>query len=161
MRPRELRRDQIGVFVGRPGWQGFRENDAGEFDLELDRAVLVEIPEEAVVVVTQRRDRGYDKSTGSPDLGVFGLPVVVLPADTEVFLMDADCVSDRLGVPSGVSDYPIHVADLAETVAAEHQRVRGSAHAAFTRIKIVAPLEAVVRVPIRNNHLAEGGSIED
>ncbi len=86
---------------------------------------------------------------------------MVLPQDPEVFLVDADRVGDRLGVAGRICDHAVEVANLAQAVTAEHQRVRRLAHAALAGIEVVAPVEAVMRISVRNDHLAETGSIQD
>ena len=45
-----------------PGPLGAVRDDAGQLDLELDRAVLVEVPVEAVLVVADRRDGRHDQA---------------------------------------------------------------------------------------------------
>ena len=92
----ELRGDEVAVRrrLARAG--GPQREDAGQLDLELDRAVLVEVPEEAVLVVLDRRDRRDDQPPRPPDLGRVGQAAVgVLPEDAVVFLVHADGVLDR------------------------------------------------------------------
>ena len=47
----ELRRDNAPVGRFLAGLQGAERQDARELDLELDVAVLVEVPEEAVLII--------------------------------------------------------------------------------------------------------------
>ena len=54
-------------------------DDAGQLDLHLYRAVLVEIPEEAILVITNGGDAGYDQPPGATHLGLPDAPVRVLP----------------------------------------------------------------------------------
>src|SRR5258707_12210803 len=122
MWPVELRSHEIGMLVGRSSRYRLGQDYAGQLHLELDGAILVEVPEEAVVVVAQRGDRGDDQPTGSSDLGLLGHPVVVLPQDPEVFLVDADRVTDRLGVAGRICDHAVEVANLAQAVTPGHQR---------------------------------------
>ena len=69
-----------------------RREDAGHLHLELDRPVLVEVPVEAVLVVSDGGDERDDEPAGAADLGVAAAPVDVLPEEAEVLLVDADGV---------------------------------------------------------------------
>ena len=79
---------------------------AGELHLELDAAVLVEVPEEAVLVVPQVDDRGDHEPAHPPYLGGLPLVVEVLPCDADVFLVHADRVGQTSGFPSWSTPRP-------------------------------------------------------
>ena len=122
--------------------QRAQREDAGQLDLELDVAVLVEIPEEAVLVVLDRRDRRDDQPARAAHLRVVGQPAVgVLPEDAEVFLVHADGVLDRQRLAAAVAQVGVEVADQAEAVAAELQAVGAHAHA------VLADVEGVLAAP--------------
>ena len=54
------------------------QDNACQFGFELDRAVLVEVPEVAVFVVVDRGDRGGNEATAAPHLNV-AIGIGVLP----------------------------------------------------------------------------------
>src|SRR5690349_12915568 len=119
MRGEGLRRDQRAVLACIAGRQGGGQHDAGQLHLELDAAVLVEIPVDGVFVVVRREDERDDQPTAAAGLSGAEVAVVMLPQQASVLLMQAYRLSDgvRLAVPVGQID--VEVADLAETVAAE------------------------------------------
>ena len=122
-----------------PSGQRLGRHDAGELDLELDRAVQVEVPVEAVLVVADRRDEADDQATRAAHLGATAVEVDVLPEDSVVLFVNADRVLGlgRVAVLIGVD--PVEVEDLAETVAAERERVRHAAEAPLARVERVLP----------------------
>jgi hypothetical protein len=94
--------------VGRGGLafsDGVGGEDAGEFDFELDDAVLVQNPVDAVFVVAGGEDLADDEFAGARGGGGFVAEVRVFEEDAVVFFVDADCVFDGVGfaVP-GVGD---------------------------------------------------------
>ena len=68
VRPGQLRRHRVGVRDARAGRDRLRLDDPGQLHLGLDRAVQVEVPEEAVLVVADGGDRTTRPSaaTGAP-----------------------------------------------------------------------------------------------
>ena len=93
--------------VGRGGLafgDGVGGEDAGEFDFELDYAVLVHDPVDAVFVVAGGEDLADDELAGARG-GAGGVAEVgVFEEDAVVFFVDADCVFDGVGgaVPGNV-----------------------------------------------------------
>src|SRR5690349_6054079 len=77
-------------------WIGFARrharglNNPGQLDLELDRAVLVEVPVESVIVVADGREEGHDEAARAPDLERVVAEFIVLPEDAEILFMQAD-----------------------------------------------------------------------
>src|SRR6202011_2560974 len=71
---------------------GRGEQHPGRLDLALDRAVQVEVPVEAVVVVADRGEVGDTEPALAAGLGRAVEDVGVLPQDAEVLLVDADRV---------------------------------------------------------------------
>ena len=65
------------------------------------------------------------------------------------------------GSPVAVGEHGVHVADLAEAVAAERERVRQPADAVLAGVEVRAPVEAVVRVAVGDDHLAEARPVQD
>ena len=58
-----------------------RLDDAGQLDLELDRSVLVEVPVEAIVVVSHGREKGNDQTPRTPHFKRLVAKFVMLPED--------------------------------------------------------------------------------
>lgn len=77
---------------------------AGELDLVLDVAVGVEVPEEAVLVIPDGRDRGDDQPPRAAHLDLLRPEVRVLPGDPVVLLVHADGVRDDDRVARRVVD---------------------------------------------------------
>src|SRR5215207_3903211 len=100
-----------------------RGKNPGQLDLALDRAVLIEVPEDAVVVVADRRERGDHQPTGAPHLGLVRPHVHMPPEDTVVLLVHADGVLDRVRLAVLVDQRGVEVVNLAQTVAAERERI--------------------------------------
>jgi hypothetical protein len=99
-------------------------NDPRRLDLSGDRAVLVQVPVEPVVVVAYGDDERDHEATSSSHLDVPGAEVGVLPERAGVFLVKADTVDHLHGCPIGCDIRDVEVPDQAEAVAAEHEGVR-------------------------------------
>jgi hypothetical protein len=106
-----------------PLGQGPVGDHAGQLDLVFDGAVLVEVPEIAVFVVSDGSDHRDHQPSRAPDFGLAGPPVHVFPADAVVFLVQADRVLDQLRAAVVVVEPGIEVADLTEAVAAQLKAV--------------------------------------
>ena len=113
---------------------GAGQHDAGQLGLELDRAVLVEVPEVAVLVVVDRRDLRRHEAAPAAHLDV-AVGVGVLPEDPEVLLVEADAVLDDVDLALGVDRADVEVDDLAEAVAAQGQRVGVVAEPELARVE--------------------------
>src|SRR5215210_2559206 len=143
------------------GSDGARRDDAGELAVELDRTVLVKVPVETVLVVRNGRDKRDDQAPGPPDLRGIGPHVVMLPAEAGILLVQADGVLDLHGVARAVYHDGVEVADLAEAVAAELERVGQGPDVVLTSIEsVLAPLSRA-RVAVGDDHLREGSPVED
>ena len=135
--------------------------DAGEFDLELDGAVLVEDPVDAVLVVGRREDVRDEKlSSSCHDDGVIS-EVGMLEQDPRVFFMDADGVLDGLRRASFVNEISVHVVDGALTVTSQSETVGHVAAAVFTQVEGMFAVMWVFRVAVGDNHFGEGEAVED
>ena len=95
----------------------------GKLDFHLDRRVVVEVPEEAVLVVAHSADHRDDQAPRPTYLDFLGAEVGVLPRDAVILFVHADRVGDSDRVPRGVVDRAVEVMDLAEAVTPEGQRV--------------------------------------
>ena len=123
--PGQAGRDLGGVRVApscRAG-VGRGEQHAGRLDLELDRAVQVEVPVEAVVVVADRGEVGDHETALAARLSRAVEDVGVLPQDAEILFVDADRVRYRPRLAGFVGHGGVQVGDLAQAVAAELERV--------------------------------------
>ena len=92
-----------GVDLGAPAFgvfvrvHGVGVQDTREFDFELDRAVKMERPVDAVFVVGGREDVGdYEAPAASHDYGVVTV-VGVFEENAGVLFVDTNCVGDCLG----------------------------------------------------------------
>lgn len=134
--------------------------DAGEFYFELDGAVLVEDPVDAVFVVCGGEDVGYDEFAGSCDGDGVVTEIGVLEEDTGVFFVDAYGVFDR-GCRTGfIDECCIHVVNCAFAVTAQAERVGHVSTTVFSQIECVFPLVRVFRVSIWDDHFGKRQSPE-
>ncbi len=140
---------------------GGGEHDAGGLGLELDRAVEVEVPVEAVVVVAHRGEEGDDEPALAPDLPRAGPQVGVLPEDAVVLLVDADGVGQGAGVPELVGDDGVDVGDLAEAVAPQLEGVGVAADQVLAGVEVVLPGAHGGRVGVGHDHLGDRGPVDD
>src|SRR6185437_11096756 len=100
----------------------YREN-ASQLDLVLDRTVLVEVPEEAVLVVADGRNAREYKPPGAPNFRT-RIAIDVFPKDAVVLFVKADGVFDAVGLTVRRRENAIEVTDFAEAIAAQFERVR-------------------------------------
>jgi len=95
-----------------------REN-AGELDFELDIAVLVEVPEEAVLVVFDGGDGRYNQAAGAAHVGrIRESTIGVFPENAVIF----SCMQMALGMvrlpPRLVAEMCVQIGDVSQAVAA-------------------------------------------
>ncbi len=69
--------------------------------------------------------------------------------------MDADRIIDHARITGLVRENRVQVVDLADTVAAETQRIRVPAEKEFARVEIVLPIPGRGRVGIWHDHLRD------
>ena len=148
----------VGVFAG---VHGVGVEDAGEFDFELDGAVLVEDPVDAVFVVGGGEDVGDDEFARAGDDDGIVAEVGVFEEDAVVFLVDADGVFDGLGRARAVHKVKVHVVDAAFAVTPQGERVGHVAAAVFAQVEGVFALMRVFWVAVGDDHLGEGEAVED
>src|SRR5215472_1205872 len=141
--------------------QRTRRSHAGQLDLVLDRAVLVEVPEVAVLVVTDGGNRGKHQPARAPDLRLVGPKVGVLPEDPVVLFVHADRVLDRLRLAVVVVDDGVEVMDLPQAVAAELQTVAEHAHAVLAHVEDVLAIVRRPDVAVGDEHLSERSAVDD
>src|SRR6185437_4362130 len=136
-------------------------DDAGQLDLELDRAVLVEIPVKAVVVIADRREERDDEAPRAPHLESVVAEFIMLPEDAEILLMQADRVLHRGWLAEIVGCRHVEIMDVAETIAAELERVGKLAQAIFTGIERALPEMVRGWIGIGHDHVGDAGAIDD
>ena len=144
-----------------PGATAPVESTPVSFTSKLDRPVLVEVPEEAVVVIADGRERRDDEAARAPHLARPVPPLDVAPEHADVLLVDADGVRDRHRVARGVRDDGVEVDDLAQAVAAARERRGRDADAVLAAVEGVLPVVARARIAIGHDHLRERGAVED
>src|ERR1700722_13993562 len=136
-------------------------DDAGELDLVLDGAVLVDVPVVAVLVVADVDDTADHHPAHAADFGVAGAEVGMLPGDAMVLFVQADGVLHRERVAVVVVDDAVQVDDLAQAVAPELQRVGEQADAVLPLVEDQLAVVGQARVAVGDEHLAEGGTVDD
>lgn len=108
----------VGALAG-VSVDGVRVQDAGELDLEGERAVHVQVPVDAVLVVCGGKNVGDDELAGARDGARVVAEVGVLVQDAGVFLVDTDGVGDGGGGAGAGDVREGEVVDCALAVAAE------------------------------------------
>jgi hypothetical protein len=184
----EAQAEEVLVVVRVDAWVDFRAvgssglafgdgvggEDAGEFDFELDDAVLVEDPVDAVFVVAGGEDLADDEFAGARGGGGFVAEVGVFEEDAVVFFMDADCVFDGVGFAvSGVGglvagflgrsrgkgllsdERGIQVLDGSLAITTHAERVGHVTRAVLAQVKGVFAVVRVVGVAVWHDHLGE------
>ena len=136
-------------------------DDPGELDLELDRAVEVEHPVEAVVVVADRRDEADHEPARAPHLGLAGAEVPVLPEQAGVLLVQADRVRERDRLARAVADDGVEVVDQPEAVAAELERVRERPDQVLADVERALDVARRARIAVGHRHLADRRAVQD
>lgn len=91
---------------------GLSAEDTGGTDFELDVGGGAELPGEDVFVICDRDDRLEDQGAGTGDCGDVGAVVGVLPADSAVLFMQADCVFHLQWLTLGVGNPSVKVLRL-------------------------------------------------
>ena len=132
-------RDHVGEVGAVAGRDRHGRHDPGELHLQLDVAVEVEVPVEAVLVVADGGDEADDQAARPAGLVGAALQVVVLPEDPVVLLVHADRVLDRVRVALLGGEHRVEVVDDAEAVAAQLQRVGHAAEAPLAGVERVLP----------------------
>ena len=118
-------RVDTGVDFGAPalsvlaGVHGVGVQDTGQFDLELDGAILVEDPVDAVLVIGGGEDVRDDEfaSTGDDDRII--TEVAMFEQDAVVFLMYTDSVFDCAGSTGFVDKIKVKVMDASFAITAQ------------------------------------------
>ena len=136
-------------------------DDAGELDLVLDGAVLVEVPVVAVLVVADGDDAADHHAAHAADFGVAGAEVGMLPGDAVVLFVQADGVLHRDRVAVVVVDDAVQVDDLAEAVAAEFQGVGEQADAVLPLVEDQLAVVGRARVAVGDEHLGQARAVDD
>src|SRR5262249_38657797 len=134
--------------------------DAGRLDFDPDGAVLVEVPEEAVDIVPDGRERRDYEPARTPHHGILAL-LAELPEDAVVLFVQADGVPDPLGFPMPIMRKGVEIVDVTEAVAAKRQGIEILADAVFPGVEGVLAVVAAGRVAIGHHHLGERGSVHD
>lgn len=148
----------FGVFA----WvHGIGVENAGELDLKLDRAVLMEIPIDAIFVVGSCEDVRDDEfsATGYND-GVIS-KIGMLEQNAGVLFMHADGVLDGLARPGAVDEVGVHVVYGSFAITTQRQTVGHVSSAIFAKIESMLSLVRMFWVAVGYHHLRKGQSIED
>ena len=154
----DLRAPFLGVLAG---VHGVGIQDAGEFDLELDGAVLVEDPVDTVLVVCGGEDVGDEELAAAGHDDRIIPEISMFEEDARVFFVDTNGVFDELGGTGAVDEGGIHVVNCAFAVAAEGEAVGHVATAIFAKVEGVFAVMGMFRVAVGDDHFGEGEAVED
>ena len=136
------------------------DHDPGRAHVALDRAVLVEPPVDEVLVVGDGDVDGDHEPARAADLGALDV-VDVLPQHAVVLLVDADRVRDHVRLAGRVVQDGVEVADLAQAVAAELERLRHEAEAPLADVVGGAAVVVGRRVAVGDDHLGQRDAVRD
>ncbi len=140
---------------------GGGEHDSRCLDLELDRPVEVEVPEEAVVVIADGGEERDDQTPLSAGLVGAGPQVGVLPEDAVILLVHAHRVSQRVRGAALVGDDRIEVGDVADAVATEFEGIGVTPDEVFAGVEVVLPRTHRRRIAVGHNHLRDRRAVDD
>ena len=138
-----------------------RERNAGGLDLHADRAVLIEVPEEAVDIVADGRDRRDNQPAGSHGAHLAGPRVRMLPEQAEILLVHADRVLYLARFAPPVVGADVEIVDMAQAIATELEGIEHGANAVFAGIERIAPEIAAGRIAIGHDHFGHGRAVHD
>lgn len=156
-----------GVDLGAPafgvlaGAHGVGVQDTGQLDLELDRAVLVEDPVHAVLVVGGSEDVGDDQFAAASNHHRVVSEIGVFEEDAGVFLVNANGVLDDGRCTGAVDERCVHIMDGPLAVAPQRQAIGHVATSILSEIKGMFPLVRVFRVAVWDHHLCQRETVED
>ena len=89
-----------------------RQHNARELCFKLDRPVLVEVPEVAVLVIIDSHDGRHHKPATAAHLNM-SVYVNVFPQNTHVFFVHTDCIGDIANRTVWLSNCGIQIHNLA------------------------------------------------
>mmetsp|Transcript_15184 Transcript_15184/g.45785 ORF Transcript_15184/g.45785 Transcript_15184/m.45785 type:complete len:488 (-) Transcript_15184:397-1860(-) len=148
----------LGAFALRQAVGG---QDARQLHLVLDAAVLVEVPEEPVLIVGNGGEEADDETAGTAGLHVVRAVLRVLPQDAVILLVHADSLLDHHRLSLGVGEHAVEVFDGAQAVAPQLQAVGRHPQPVVHRVKGTLPVEGRPGVAIRHDDLRGGGAVND
>src|SRR5262245_28436143 len=137
------------------------QRDTRRLHLDADGAVLIEIPEEAVDIVADGRGGRHHQPARPAHRRLAAGEVAELPQDAEILFVDADRIADEPRPAEPVMTPDVDIADMAEAIAAELQRVEELADAVLAGVEGIAPIVATGRVAIGHDHLGKRGAVHD
>ena len=140
---------------------GLGGDDAGQLDLELDRAVEVQVPEDAVVVVADGEDRADHQATAAAHVGGTRVAIGVLPQNAEVFFVDADRLVDVDGRAVVEAPGAVEIGDVAEAVTPQRERVHRAAERDLADIERILERLARAGLAVGHDHLGHAGAPHD
>ncbi len=156
-----LRCDHSPEVAGLAGRKGAGQDDAGQLHLELDAGVLVEVPVDRVLVVAHGDDERDHQSAAAAGLSRLPCGVEMLPQQAGVFLVQADCLPDCVGLAVLVGELNVEVADFPEAVAAKLERIGHAADPVLADVESVAPALERPRVGVRDEQFCHRGTPDD
>ena len=152
-------RGELGLLG--PGFHSADTNDTGQLDLHLNRAVQIQIPEEAILIIPDRKERADHQTSRASDFRGCGQQVPMLPQHAVIFFVHADGVFDGIDGTVGQQRGHIKIMDFAQTVAAQGERIGQIAHTRLAGIKHMLPGVHGVAVAIGNHHVRQRGPIQN
>ncbi len=157
---RDPGRDDVGELGTVAGRDRHGRHDPRELHLQLDVAVEVEVPVEAVLVVADGGDEAHDQTARAAGLVGAALQVVVLPEDPVVLLVHADRVLDGVRVALLGGEHRVEVVDDTEAVAAQLQRVGHATEAPLAGVEGVLPSVHRAGVAVGDDHLGDRRAVQ-
>jgi hypothetical protein len=140
---------------------GYDGHDTSGTSLKVDRTSRIEDPAEDVFVIGDGHDRLDDEFAGTNDFGTSVTEIGVLPTNTSIDFVHANCVLhlDRLTLL--IVDPSVKVLDDAEAIASESEIVGGGTGSAFTEIVRRLAMVRRSRIAVRDSHLSESQAVKD
>ena len=120
-------------------------------------SIEVEVPEEAVVVITDGRKVADYQPAATTCVGL-AIEVCVLPLNAVVLFVHADNLVKLHGVAHVVVNEPIEVVNHPEAVATEREWVRIATKQVFARVEIANPVPCFVDIAVWHDHFGNTGA---
>ncbi|MNC27320.1 hypothetical protein D3C75_754890 [compost metagenome] len=136
-------------------------DDTGQLGFELNRTVLIEVPEKTIVVVGHGAEEADHQAPGATHFEYAGTKLIVLPQRAVIFLVHADGVLHDKRFALIIDRGHIEISNRAQAIAAELQLVGQTSKAVFTAVERAFPVMIELVIRIGNAHVGDTGAIED
>src|SRR5581483_5857187 len=126
---------------------------ACHFYFKLNGAILVEIPEVAILVVANGGDERNDQTARTTHLCLIRAPIYMLPKDAIIFFVHTDDIGQFYQIAAAVSHEGSKIVNVAQAIASDFEGISQRPHAIFSYIEGVLAVVGWAGVAVGNDHL--------